>query len=319
MFIRANQIIHRLKLHKTVPQVSMRVRIQRQTHDIVVISHRFVQHVMQILHVVAVRQVPEHHTRPRVLPRSQFVDIHVLALAIASLFLPVPASLAPWPPASRCSASLPSRGRAARLPASLPSRRHAAASLSAGRDAAASLPARRHAAGLAAARSAGRKRGRRVRGRHAALGLLGGQFDDFLGKRRRVIGDEIGGRTDRTGERGGGEGVGGTGVAERERRGEGLRVDGAVGTRDRSSDRRRAITLTNHLRSRTHAVGLPEPRFVHRTERINIGFRVERLTFHEQVFIDKGSVSRPIRVTICIGQIKRTRSCHPFTRWGKRR
>lgn len=304
MFIRANQIIHRLKLHKTVPQVSMRVRIQRQTHDIVVISHRFVQHVMQILHVVAVRQVPEHHTRPRVLPRPQFVDIHVLALAIASLFLPVPASLAPRPSASRCSASLPSRGRAARLPASLPARRHAAAP----------LPAGRHAAGLAAARSAGRKRGRRVRGRHAALRLLGGQFDGFLGKRRRVIGNEIGGRTDRTGERGGGEGVGGTGVAERERRGEGLRVDGAVGTRDRSSDRRRAITLTNHLGSRAHAVRLPEPRFVHRTERINIGFRVERLTFHEQVFIDKGSVSRPIRVTICIGQIKRTRSCHPFTR-----
>ena len=303
MFIRANQIIHRLKLHKTVPQVSMRVRIQRQTHDIVVISHRFVQHVMQILHVVAVRQVPEHHTRPRVLPRPQFVDIHVLALAIASLFLPVPASLASRPSASRCSASLPSRGRAARLPASLTARRHAAASLT----------ARRDAAGLAAARSAGRKRGRRVRGRHGALGLLGGQFDDFLGERRR-IGDEIGGRTDRTGERGGGEGVGGTGVAERERRGEGLRVDGAVGTRDRGSDRRRAITLTDHLGSRAHAVGLPEPRFVHRTERINIGFRVERLTFHEQVFIDKGSVSRPIRVTICIGQIKRTRSCHPFTR-----
>ena len=303
MFIRANQIIHRLKLHKTVPQVSMRVRIQRQTHDIVVISHRFVQHVMQILHVVAVRQVPEHHTRPCVLPRPQFVDIHVLALAIASLFLPVPASLAPRPPASRCSASLPSRGRDARLAASLP----------AGRDAAASLPAGRDATGLPAARSAGRKRGRRVRGRHAALRLLGGQLDDFLGKRRR-IGNEIGGRTDRTGERGGGEGVRGTGVAERERRGEGLRVDGAVGTRDRSSDRRRAITLTDHLGSRAHAVGLPEPRFIHRTERINIGFGVERLTFHEQVFIDKGSVSRPIRVTICIGQIKRTRSCHPFTR-----
>lgn len=245
----------------------MRVRIQRQTHDTVVISHRLVQHVMQILHVVAVRQVPEHHTRPRVLARPQLVEVHVLALAVASLFPRVPARLAPRRSAPRSSAprsaSRPSGGRAARLSAPLPLRRGAAAP----------LPAGRAAAGLPAARSAGRERGRRVRGGRAALGLLGGQLDAFLRERRRV-GDEIRGGTDGTGERGGRKGVGGTGVVEGGRRGEGLRVDGAVGTRDRRRDRRRAITLANHLGSRTHAVGLPEPRLVHRTERINIGFLV---------------------------------------------
>lgn len=201
MIIRLNQIRDGVELNKAVPQIAMRLRIQRHIHNRELPLHKLVQNLAHLLLAEPIRDVPDHHRRPRLFSAVQLRDIHIVSVSLL-LFLRRPTRFALRRLLPRALPRAPlrphERHRArGQLASVLRSARGARGLGRVGEGRDSPRPIARERLGRVAQH--GRRRGRVRRGQHQAVRVapVASQIGPRRQRRRRALGERGGGRRQR--------------------------------------------------------------------------------------------------------------------------